>query len=416
MSLPKTTYSALAIFLGVIAAFPQKILTAEQATSRVLIAQSQAPLLVNVASPTKDLIHALEHSDLKYQRRYAAELLGGRDETALPALLFALRDPEEVVQLAAAESLAKIGTASIFPELVENLSSSRPTVRKYSAYVLGRKAKNTDQEVVQALEALTADPVDNVRAEVFYALCEISSVSSRDIFIQGLNDSDTRVRRYSAAALGKIKGSDASRALAFALQRETSEDVRRMIASALGKVGSSSSVDALIDALPLETPAVRIDIATALGEAKTPRAITALTELLIDDSNAQVREKAAIALRDAKAQSAVESLAKALKDRAVIVRRPASEALIDLADTSVADQLVDALDDTDDIVADNATVALIKLNSLDSVHGLIEMLENPNSRARERAIRALEEITLRPYGANIEKWKKWYDEFFRIGG
>jgi hypothetical protein len=44
------------------------------------------------------------------------------------------------------------------------------------------------------------------------------------------------------------------------------------------------------------------------------------------------------------------------------------------------------------------------------------MLENPNSRARERAIRALEEITLRPYGANIEKWKKWYDEFFRIGG
>ncbi|GAB4343090.1 MAG: hypothetical protein Kow0099_21180 [Candidatus Abyssubacteria bacterium] len=415
MSLLRTTYSALAIFLVMAAAFPGQVFPDAHTGNRTLTAQNRGLLLVNAASPTSDLIYALEHSDLKYQRRYAAELLGDRDETALPALLAALKDSEEVVQMAAAESLAKLGNSSIFPELIENLTSSRASVRKYSAYVLGRKAKSKDTEVVEALEALTSDSDNNVRAEVFYALCELSAPSSRDLFIEGLHDPDTRVRRYSAAALGKLKGNQAGRALALALQKESDEDVRRMIATALGKVGSSGSVDALIDALPLETPAVRLDIAAALGEAKTPRAIEALTELLTEDPNPQVREKAAIALREAKARSAVEALAKALQDRAVIVRRPASEALIELADISVTDELIDALDDTDDVVAGNAVVALVRLNNLDSVHGLIKMLDSPNSRAKERAIMVLEEITFRPYGSDVQKWKQWYEEHFKLG-
>lgn len=376
-----------------------------------------SPIFVDILSTTQELTYALEHSKLKHQRRYAAELLGDhKDKEAVPYLLKALRDPEEVVQKAVAETLAKLGDASVFDELAANLNDPNPCVRKYSAYVLGRLAKKEDRPVVEALESMAGEKDTNVRVEVIYALKEISSPSSRSIFIEGLSDEDPRIRIYSATALGDLKGSQAGLALGRALYMETDENVRRIIASALGKVGSVHSVNALVSALPNETPSVRADIASALGDIKSPEAIHALAELLSSDSSPDVRSKAAIGLLKAKDRSTAHALAEALKDRAVIVRRPASEALIYVADASVMDELIDALGDMDTTVADNATEALIGLNDLQAVHKLMSVIDSPNSSQAMHAVTVLEEITQRPYGQNIGKWKQWYEENFKTSG
>lgn len=389
---------------------------AESGKERLLLAQNEeqrSPIFVDILSSTQELIYALEHSKLRHQRRYAAELLGDhKDKEAIPHLMRALRDPEEVVQKAVAEALGKLGDASIFEELAADLSDPSPCVRKYSAYVLGRLAKKEDRFVVEALESMAGDKDTNVRVEVIYALKEIGSASSRSIFVQGLTDGDARIRIYSATALGSLKGSDAGWALGRALEQETDENVRRIIASALGKVGSVYSVGALVSALPNETPSVRADIASALSDVKTPEAIQALVGLL-SDSSPEVRSKAAIGLLKARDRSTTRALADALKDRAAIVRRPASEALIYVADASVMNELIDALGDIDATVADNAVAALIKLNDLEAVHRLINFIDSPNSSQAVRAATVLEEITHRPYGQNVEKWKQWYEENFK---
>ncbi|MBI5116813.1 HEAT repeat domain-containing protein [Candidatus Poribacteria bacterium] len=417
----KSGFLACAVVLLVSAGAPRpaSCSVAESVEARVIVAQNQGkadPVLVDPSCSTSQLAHALEHAELRYQRRYAAELLGERGaKEALPNLLNALKDREEVVQKAAAESLAKIGDESIFPALIEDTTHLNPRVREYSAYVLGRLGTKENRGVVKSLESMAADKDKNVRGEVIYALYEIGSPSSRDIFVQGLNDEEPKARKYAAIALGNVKDPAAGKALAIAMQRESDENVRRMIASALGKVGSEYAVSALVDAIPHETESVRTDIAVALGEIKTPEAVQALVGLLSDPS-ANVRSKAAASLGATKDPSATRALAGALKDRAAIVRRQASQALVNAADASVINELVEALGDADSTVADNAAVALVNMGELQSVHALINVIDSPNVAQAKRALSVLEEITHRPYGSDVGKWKTWYEENFKAHG
>ena len=371
------------------------------------------PIFVDASCSTGHLIRALKEAENPYQRRYAAQLLSDRGaREAVPYLLDTLNDPEEVAQKAAAEALAKLGDRSIFDRLIANTAATDGRVRKYSAYVLGWLAKKEDRTVVEVLEALAADDDENVRAEAIYALYKVGSPTSKDIFIAGLNDHEPRVRNYSATALGSLKGAEAGRALAVALHREKDEDVRRTIASALGKVGSVDATRALVDALPYETEAVKADIVTALGEAKSPAAIQALIGLLSDTSG-NIRSKAAMALLSAEDPSSVTALAAVLNDRVASVRRPASEALRLFGDSSVLNEMIDALGNSDSTVADNMVEALIRIGDLDAVPGLINSLGNTDQPQSERAIAVLEEITRRPYGSDVQKWKQWYEENFK---
>jgi len=370
-------------------------------------------MVVDNLCSDEELIWALEHAEYRHQRRMAAELLGDREvKEALPNLLRALKDPEEVVQKGVAEALTEIGDDTIFEELIEDTRDPNPRVREYSIYILGRLGTKGDRDIIEAIENLTDDEDKNVRVEAIYALYEFGANSSKDFFIEGLEDEEPRVRMHSATALGNLKSPGAARALALALELEPDEDVRRIIASALGKLGSNYAVDALVDVLPFETESVRADIAVKLGEVKSPQAIRTLTELLLSDPSSNVRSKAAIALLNAKDHSTTPALATALKDRVAIVRRPVSEALIYLADISILDDLIDALADPDSTVADNAAEALIRLNELETVHSLIRILDSPNRIQVERAIKVLGETTQRPYGSNIKKWKEWYEESF----
>jgi HEAT repeat protein len=369
-------------------------------------------IFVDETSPSADLFEALHESTLKYQRRYAAQILGERKElAAVPHLLRALEDPEDVVQRAAAEALVKINDTSIFPSLIANLNAERPSVRQYSAYILGQLATRENKPVVEALEKLSADRESSVRLEVIYALYKIGSSSSAPIFTGGLVDDEPRIRSYCANALGNLKLPDAREALTAALEGEQDADVRRSIIFAIGQIGGSYSAKVLAEAAIGESSSLRADIADALAEIKTPEATQALTEML-DDRDPTVRARAAAALINVKDSVAAGPLAKALKDRSVLVRRPASQALIYAADSSVIDELVDALGDSDSEVADNAARALIAVNDLEAVHPLIDALDEQTKR--DRALHVLEELTHRPYGDDIAKWVRWYEENFKI--
>jgi len=414
-SIPCRGFSATIILLLACALFPAEALSLSPETDQsvLLLAQNKSPdscVVVSKYCSTASLIYAMKHFEYRHQRRLAAQLLGEREATeALPDLLDALKDPEDVVQCGAAEALANIGDETIFEQLIENLKDPRPGVRKYSAYVLGQAAKRLGTtggyDVIEALETASNDENNLVRVEAVYALYELGR--------SGLKDEEPGVRRHSANALEKIGGRDAERALTAALQEETDQDVRQNITTALSGLGSSYAMDALVASLPFESEPVRVSIAAKLAETRTPRAIRVLTDLLASDRSPRVRTNAAVGLLKAKDPSTVPALVNALKDRIATVRVPASEALIELADDSIMDSLLDAMDDTNSTVADNAATAIVRINNLDAVPDLIQMLDSPSKVVVERTVAVLEELTYRPYGSNIQKWNTWYEENFK---
>ncbi len=381
------------------------------------------PEIVNSNWTTEQLIWAVEHADSEYQRKYAATLLADRKaKEAIPGLLRALKDSEEIAQMGAANALGAIGDVTILEELLANFSHENSRVRQYSAYVVGRlanrmnEALKANQKVVEGLEGIAGDEETNVRVEVIYALYEVGSPSSADIFMEALRDEEPRVRSYAATALGELKTQYATEALINALEVESDGDVRRKMVSALGGIGGDFALNTLVRMLPKETALVRADIAMKLAEVKSPQSVEILTDLLLEDPDGRVRTAAAVGLLKAKERSAIQALAEALNDRVKSVSRPASEALVSLADESVIDELVEALGNSDTTVADNAAKALVRLGDLEAVRGLVKALDSPNQLEVTRALDVLQEITHRPYHSDAEKWKEWYKENFVTEG
>lgn len=413
----------IALFLLFSPLLPDAHATAPETGAKYLhLAQAgerYLPAGVNQSCTTEQLIWAVKHADSEHQRKYAATLLADREAMeAIPSLLRALKDPEEVAQIGAANALGTIGDVTILEELLANFSHENSRVRQYSAYVVGRlanrmnEAVKTNQEVIEGLEDIAGDQETTVRVEVTYALYEIGSPSSADIFMEALRDEEPRVRSYAATALGDLKTQYATEALINALEVESDRDVRRKMASALGGIGGAFALNTLVRMLPKEAPLVRADIATKLAEVKSPQSVEILTGLLLEDPDGRVRTAAAVGLLKAKERSAIQALAEALNDRVKSVRRPASEALISLADESVMDKLIEALRNSDTKVADNAVKALVRLGDLEAIHGLIKALDSPNQLEVTRAISVLREITHRPYSSDAETWKIWYKENF----
>jgi HEAT repeat protein len=376
-------------------------------------------MVVNKDTSTEDLIWALENAQYRPQRRYAAEILGERGATeATPNLLNALKDPEEIVQNDAAEALANIAGEDVVEPLIENLGDSRASVRKYSAYVLGQLAKKHEgnrhiRDIIAALENQTKDENDLVRRDVFYALSEIGATSSKHAFIDGLNDSDSAVRRYSADVLGKIKGREAEEALSEAFRTESDQNTRQTIASALTGFKTKSALFVIIERLPDEAEPVRVSFARKLADVGTPLAISTLSNLALSDTSPRVRTTAMESLAAKKDPTMLPVFAKALKDRVPAVRIPASAAMIGLADESVVEILIDAMRDSNQTVAGNAARALAKMEDLSLVPEMVKLLYDPSPAVVNRAMVVLGDLTFKPYGSDAQMWKNWYKKNYK---
>jgi HEAT repeat protein len=105
---------------------------------------------------------------------------------------------------------------------------------------------------------------------------------------------DSRVRRYLALGLGRVRSPAAVPALEEALGDEDSE-TRVYAAWALGAIGDSTAVPALIAKAPDPDPGMRKVVAYALGALGSPAALPTLQGLL-SDSVPDVRWNAALAL------------------------------------------------------------------------------------------------------------------------
>ncbi|MFA6046994.1 MAG: HEAT repeat domain-containing protein, partial [Phycisphaerales bacterium] len=80
-----------------------------------------------------------------------------------------------------------------------------------------------------------------------------------------LNDSEARIRRRAALAVGRVGLADGVTPLSQLLVKDTEPEVRQMAAFALGLIGSRTAVDPLRAALADPTPIVQGRAAEAMG-------------------------------------------------------------------------------------------------------------------------------------------------------
>ncbi len=153
-----------------------------------------------------------------------------------------------------------------------------------------------------------------------------------------LNDSNQSVRRNAAWAIGELtnmRGGERANAVPrlISLLNDSDEWVRMASVRALGEIRDERAVEKLISALSDAAWKVRELGAWALGEMKEERAVQTLCKMLLEDSYAEARVTAAEALGEIRSPQAVTSLNQALNDPETRVRDKAKWALSEIEDS-----------------------------------------------------------------------------------
>lgn len=191
------------------------------------INQLEAAQHMPAARHVATVLRADDDAGVRFQAAQA--LAKFADPTTVPDLLFALREDDLWVRVAATEGLIRIGSASV-EGLLTALNHQNRAVRRASAKALG---KIGDDRAVTGLRA-------------------------------ALLDSDMDVRRFAAQAIGRIGSEETVDALSDAL-RDDSDKVRKAAAGALVAIGQPS-IPALLEALDDPEPRVAIIAVVALRE------------------------------------------------------------------------------------------------------------------------------------------------------
>lgn len=196
------------------------------------------------------------------------------------------------------------------------------------------------------------------------------------------------VRSVALAALRALRGKEALPRLFEVLEQDSNAEVRWRAAIELEAVGAHQAVPALIQALKDRSPLVRSGAAEALKGIPDPRAVEPLIRTLHDKDTA-ARRAAAEGLGLIGDRSAVRPLMRALFIHDFQTRRRAAKSLQQLKDPASGPALVQALNDWDPQIRNTATSALIEFGSPKVVPTLIRYLHSWKPTIREHAAIAL---------------------------
>ena len=123
------------------------------------------------------------------------------DDTALHAIVSALRDPVEDIRAAAVRTLGELRAASTLEPLVERLDDPSNLVRRQAIEALGAFG---DRRVAQVLRALLGDKDLEIVRECLRALGACRDPKAEIEILQHLEHPDPGVRAAAAEALGLI--------------------------------------------------------------------------------------------------------------------------------------------------------------------------------------------------------------------
>ncbi len=175
------------------------------------------------------LLKALHHTNVRVRRSAAIALGEIKEEVAVPGLLEALYDTDELVRDCAISALGTIGVPSV-PGLLKVLidHNCHEKVRAEVALALG--LVGGFEAVCGLLETLKNDKAKIVRTQTAFALGQIGHTHAvNGLFEALLSDNDGEVRIQTALSLEQIGHSDVISGLRNALITEKQAEIRDTI-------------------------------------------------------------------------------------------------------------------------------------------------------------------------------------------
>lgn len=179
--------------------------------------------------------------------------------------------------------------------LVHMLGDARWYVVRNAADLLGEmQAPDADGPLAELLR----HDDERVRRAAAAALGKLGTPRAQQALQHALRDSAPQVRTQAASGLAAQGGKPAAAVLAEALDAEPDAEVQLVMVAALGRIGTPDAVQRLIRIAEPEgrlfkkkPVAQRVAAVQALGEARTPAALNALSNLLTDKEK-EVRDAA----------------------------------------------------------------------------------------------------------------------------
>ena len=357
------------------------------------------------------LIAALADTARPQEARYwAAVTLGHFDAPGvLAALLAASHDPKRRVREGAFISRTASNDAGFTDRLLTALAEDKyPRVRQLAGYAL---AGHNDPRVNPALIAALRDPDENVRAAAANSLGKRRATEAIPQLVDYMHGQTTLDHQQGAEALGMMR--DPSALEAVREMRRSSEGGDRIVASeALNHLekdlygkknspedgeldGSKGSLGVERALLALNSPDahIRAHAAEVLSAGQRPGAVDprAIEPLLhaLDDSDEDVRDRAAIALINVDDVRKIEPFSRLLHSTDFALREYAANGLAQVHDPRAIPPLIAALSDPDFNTHRGLMYALQHNTYAPILPALLAALRSPNPMVRAGAAEAL---------------------------
>lgn len=262
-------------------------------------------------------------------RPFACAVLVRIKDPAVAPTIELLKDKDQDVRMAAADTLGKIGSKVATPALIESTKDTQ-AVRRVAISALCALCDPTSTDVlVEVLSHSTDD--GEVRARSARALSVIGGSKALAALTGALGDLDLKVRTSVITGLQKM-GPVAVQPVLTAMANG-SADVRQSGARAIALIDSAQAAGALASLASNADPVVREAVAEGLGRQTNGKLDTLIA--LLGDRDGRVADAASQSLASLDAK-AVPSLMAALSASAnEVVRLKASEALSHIGKAAV---------------------------------------------------------------------------------
>lgn len=242
-----------------------------------------------------------------------------------------------------------------------------------------------EQDILHRLES---EDSSEVRQAAFDA-GDSGLKSAVPALVEHFANSSVGVQEAAERALRKIRGAATVQAVSPLLRSESAV-VRNIAMDVLREIGSDDL--ATLTKLLYDTdPDIRIFISDILGSTSSALALAPLCDVLLHDSEVNVRYQAAVSLGELRNPAAAESLRQAITDEEW-VQYAVMEALAKIKDGSCVDILVQALDTCSPLVASTVLDALGDINNVKTAPMLLSYLDKSGGPLRTKALKAIIQI------------------------
>jgi HEAT repeat protein len=250
----------------------------------------------------------------------------------IQGLIKALSYKDAAIRRAAAEALTPMKNPTAAESMVALLGDENPGVRRAAVAALSARG---GARVVDPLVSALQDADSDVRA-----------AASTAVYRRLMTDADGETRRATAAALGRIRDTNAVEPLVKGVM-DPDETVRITVIKALQSIGDVGAVAPLVVVLAHEqvrhkstgrsSLAVERAAATALDALCDESAVESLETALKHD-DADVREIAVRRLAQIASPRVIDPLVASLQDEDPIIRRAAARGLAEIQWQAPADE------------------------------------------------------------------------------